>query len=147
MSTIYTHNKLHTKAIPLWQCTVLGIKSGSKLETRLSGCCDFYIFAFHCPVNRSAIPTSFALVKKDESHSYFMKYTILTITSGCSTWPSTTSLAGTHVAPIQCVARVASVGDSCTHECLVLSLWVVAQHSICDVWKTPTVHNCKQENK
>ena len=45
-----------------------------------------------------------------------------------------------HVAPIQCVASVASVGDSCTQECLVLSLCVVAQHSICNVQKT-TVHN------
>ena len=46
-----------------------------------------------------------------------------------------------HVAPIQCVASVASVGDSCTQECLVLSLWVVEHHSISDVWKATTVHN------
>ena len=56
----------------------------------------------------------------------------LTVAGWVTACPIAISLAGTHAAPIQCVASVASVSDSCTQECLVLSLWVVAQHSIID---------------
>ena len=65
----------------------------------------------------------------------------LTVAGWVTACPIAISLAGTHAAPIQCVASVASVSDSCTQECLVLSLWVVAQHSIIDAWKATTVHN------
>ena len=70
----------------------------------------------------------------------------LTVTGWVTAWPCAISLAGTHVAPIQCVASVASVSDSYTQECLVLSLCTVAQHSIIDAWKETTVHNYRTNN-
>ena len=69
-----------------------------------------------------------------------LECTILTITTWVTACPRTIILAGTRVVPTQGVASVASVVDSCTHKSLVLSLWVVAQHSICSGQRT-TVHN------
>ena len=65
----------------------------------------------------------------------------LTVAGWVIAWPCAISLAGTHVVPIQCVASVTRVRNSCTHKCLVPSLWVVVQRSISDVWKETTVHN------
>ena len=73
-----------------------------------------------------------------------LEQTILTITTWVPVCPIAISLAGTRVVPIQCVASVTSVVDSCTHESLVLSLWVVAQHSIVEVQKESTVHNYRR---
>ena len=65
----------------------------------------------------------------------------LTVAGWVTAWPCTISLAGTHAVFTQYVASVTRVRDSCTHKCLVLSLWVVVQHSISDVWKETTVLN------
>ena len=59
--------------------------------------------------------------------------------------PCTTSLAGTHVVLTQCVASIASEGGSRTHKSLVLSLWVVAHHSIWNGQGT-TVHNYRRND-
>ena len=70
----------------------------------------------------------------------------LTVTGWVTACPIATSLAGTHAVSTQCVASDTSVGDSCTQECLVLSLWVVEHHSISDVGKETTVHNYRKND-